>query len=214
MKVGVLTSLVRLDEKMLFEALRARGIAFERLDDREIVFDLPHRGGKHLDVVLERCIQHSRATHALRLLEDAGVPTVNTAAVVELCGDKLATSSALAAHGVATPRTLAAFTPESALRAIEQLGYPVVLKPVVGSWGRLLARVNDRDAAEALLEHKDVLGGYQHGVFYVQEYVAKPARDIRAFVVCDRTIAAIHRASEHWITNTARGAEASRRQRA
>lgn len=85
------------------------------------------------------------------------------------------------------------------------MGYPVVLKPVVGSWGRLLSKVNDRDAAEALLEHKETLGSYQHGIFYIQEYIAKPGRDIRAFVVGDQTITAIYRTSPHWITNTARG---------
>jgi [lysine-biosynthesis-protein LysW]--L-2-aminoadipate ligase len=100
---------------------------------------------------------------------------------------------------------LIAFTPESALEAIETLGYPVVLKPAVGSWGRLLAKISDRDAAEALLEHKETLGSYQHAIFYVQEYVDKPSRDIRSFVVGDETICAIYRESSHWITNTARG---------
>ena len=214
MRIGVLLSRARVEEKLLLQEIERRGLDLEVIDDGELVFDLDVELRKEprwsaVDVVLERCIQHTRATHVLRLLEDGGVPTVNTPSVVELCGDKLATSSVLAAHGVPQPRTLAAFTPESALRAIEQLGYPVVLKPVVGSWGRLLARIHDRDAAEALLEHKDVLGGFQHGVFYVQEYVAKPGRDIRAFVVGGTTIAAIYRGSPHWITNTARGAQAT-----
>jgi [lysine-biosynthesis-protein LysW]--L-2-aminoadipate ligase len=100
-----------------------------------------------------------------------------------------------------------AFTPESALEAIEQMGYPVVLKPVVGSWGRLLSKINDRDSAEAILEHKAVLGSYQHSVFYIQEYIEKPGRDLRAFVIGDRTVTAIYRKSPHWITNTARGGE-------
>jgi [lysine-biosynthesis-protein LysW]--L-2-aminoadipate ligase len=81
----------------------------------------------------------------------------------------------------------------------------VVLKPVIGSWGRMVSKINDRDAAEAVLEHREVLGNYQHNIFYIQEYIDKPGRDIRAFVVGDRTIAAIYRTSEHWITNTARG---------
>ena len=99
-----------------------------------------------------------------------------------------------AAGGGCAPTThRVAFSPESALAAIEEMGYPVVLKPVVGSWGRLLARINDRDAAEAVLEHKDTLGSYQHGIFYIQEFVAKPGRDIRAFVVGDETIGAIYR---------------------
>jgi [lysine-biosynthesis-protein LysW]--L-2-aminoadipate ligase len=99
-----------------------------------------------------------------------------------------------------------AYTPHSALEAIEQLGYPVVLKPPVGSWGRLLAKINDRDAAEAVIEHKEILGSYHHSIFYIQEYIPKTGGDIRAFVVGDRVIGASYRSSPHWITNVARGA--------
>jgi [lysine-biosynthesis-protein LysW]--L-2-aminoadipate ligase len=102
-----------------------------------------------------------------------------------------------------------AHTPEAALQAIERLGYPVVLKPAVGSWGRLLSKINDRDAAEAILEHKETLGSYHHSIFYIQEYVEKHGRDIRSFVVGDETICAIYRTSPHWITNTARGGTAT-----
>jgi [lysine-biosynthesis-protein LysW]---L-2-aminoadipate ligase len=109
---------------------------------------------------------------------------------------------------VPSPRTLIAFTPESAMEAIEELGYPAVLKPAVGSWGRLLSLVSDRYAAEAILEHKEILGSYHHSIFYVQEYVPKPDRDIRSFVVGDECICAIYRYSGHWITNTARGGRA------
>ena len=80
-----------------------------------------------------------------------------------------------------------------------------MLKPAVGSWGRLLSLVSDRYAAEAILEHKEMLGSYHHSIFYVQEYVPKPGRDIRSFVVGDECICAIYRYSDHWITNTARG---------
>jgi [lysine-biosynthesis-protein LysW]--L-2-aminoadipate ligase len=93
------------------------------------------------------------------------------------------------------------------LEAIEAFGYPVVLKPVVGSWGRLLAKINDRDAAEAVLEHKSTLGSAQHSIFYMQEYIEKPGRDIRAVVIGDRVLTAMYRKSKHWITNTARGGE-------
>ena len=123
------------------------------------------------------------------------------------CGDKLLTTLALIRDGIPTPPVLVAHTPESALQAIERLGYPVVLKPAVGSWGRLLSKVNDRDAAEALLEHKETLGSYHHSIFYIQKYVEKHGRDIRSFVVGDETICAIYRTSPHWITNTARGGQ-------
>jgi [lysine-biosynthesis-protein LysW]--L-2-aminoadipate ligase len=129
--------------------------------------------------------------------------------VANTCGDKLLTTTALVAAGVPSPRTILAFTPDSALEACEELGYPVVMKPAIGSWGRLIARVNDRDAAEALLEHKVTLGSFHHGAFYIQEHVDKPGRDIRSFVVGNETIGAIYRTSPHWITNTARGGIAS-----
>jgi [lysine-biosynthesis-protein LysW]--L-2-aminoadipate ligase len=209
MRIGVLISRIRVEEKLLLEALTARGVAFEVLDDQGLVLDLG-RPLSGYDVVLDRCISHSRAVSILRVLNDWGIPTVNTCEVVANCGDKLVTTSLLRRAGIPIPRTLVAFTPEAALEAIEQVGYPAVLKPAIGSWGRLLSKVNDREAAEAILEHKAVLGGYPHHVYYIQEYIRKPGRDIRAFVVGDETIAAIYRHSPHWITNTARGGQASR----
>jgi [lysine-biosynthesis-protein LysW]--L-2-aminoadipate ligase len=209
MRVGVLCSRIRVEEKLIFAELEQRGVDYVKIDDDEIIFDL-NEGRYPYDVVLERSIHHSRALYALKALNDAGVPTVNTAAVADICGDKAKTTQALIKAGVPTPRTRLAFTPASAIRAIEELGYPVVLKPCIGSWGRLIAKVNDRESAEALLEHKEILGSYHHSIFYIQEYIKKPGgRDIRAFVVGDECIGAIYRTSAHWITNTARGGQAS-----
>ncbi len=206
--VGILMSRVRVEEKLLMEELSARGANLIKIDDRQLHLDL-NQPSVDCDVVVERAINHLRALYSLRILNDWGIPTVNTWEVANTCGDKLLTSSALNRAGVPNPRTMLAFTPESALEAMEELGYPVVLKPAVGSWGRLLARINDRDAAEAILEHKVTLGSFHHGAFYLQEYVNKPGRDIRSFVVGDETICAIYRTSPHWITNTARGGQAT-----
>ena len=208
MRVGFLHSLIRLEEKMLLEEFGRRGAEVVLLDDRALTFTLGQRPVA-VDVIMERSINHSRALHALRLFESQGLVCVNSSAVATVCGDKLLTSVALQEHGVPQPEVRVAFTPESALAAIEDMGYPVVLKPAVGSWGRLLAKVNDRDAAEALLEHKTVLGSYHHSIFYIQRFVAKPGRDIRAFVIGDQCVAAIYRTSAHWITNTARGGQAT-----
>src|SRR4051812_7750600 len=209
--VGMLLSRVRVEEKLLLTELERRGVEVVRFDDREFTLDLgaPDPEMVRCHVIVERCINHLRALYSLRVLNDWGVPTVNSYDVANVCGDKLLTSAALERDGVPTPRTIIAFTPESALDACEELGYPVVMKPAVGSWGRLLARVNDRDAAEALLEHKITLGSFHHGAFYIQEFVNKPGRDIRSFVVGDKTICAIYRTSPHWITNTARGGVAT-----
>ncbi len=205
-RIGVMYSRLRVEEKWIFAALERRGIDYERLDDRSLFFDLEDPGPwRRFDAVLARNISYTRGLYALRVLNAWGIPTVNTARVAEVCGDKLATSAVLAAAGIPQPHTRMAFTPEAALQAMEEMGYPVVLKPVVGSWGRLLAKINDRDAAEAVLEHRATLGSVQHQVFYIQEYIDKPGRDIRVLVIGEEPIAAIYRRSEHWITNTARG---------
>lgn len=209
MKIGVLLSRIRVEEKLILAELERRGLDFERLDDRRLIFELGNKSLERFDVIVERCINHSRALYALKILEDWGVPTVNRYQTAEVCGNKILTSSALAKAGVAQPRVKIAFTPESAIEAMEEMGYPVVLKPGVGSWGRLLSKINDREAAETVLEHKELLGTYHHSIFYIQEYVQKPGRDIRAFVVGGETIAAIYRTSPHWITNTARGGKSS-----
>jgi [lysine-biosynthesis-protein LysW]---L-2-aminoadipate ligase len=204
--IGILCSRVRVEEKALFSALRARALPFERID--EATLQLPIGGPPPpFDVVLDRSIHHGRSLYALSLLGAAGVATVNSAETAHVCGDKILTSAALQAAGLPIPKTVVTFTRDAALQAIEAMGYPVVLKPMVGSWGRLLARINDRDAAEAVLEHKEVLGSYQHGIFYIQEYVEKPQRDIRALVIDGQTLGAIYRRSDHWITNTARAGE-------
>jgi len=208
MRVGVLCSRVRVEEKLIFQALRDRGVDGERIDVNTTALGLSE-GVNGYDVVLVRCLSHSRALYASKLLGDNGQRVVNVYDVIATSGDKLLTSLALAKRGVPTPRTRVAFTPQTALEVIEQMGYPVVLKPLNGSWGRLLAKINDRDAAETILEHKHTLGGYQHSIFYIQEYIDKPGRDIRSFVVGGEVISAIYRHAPHWITNTARGGEAT-----
>jgi [lysine-biosynthesis-protein LysW]--L-2-aminoadipate ligase len=208
LRVGLLCSRVRVEEKLLRDALERRGVEVTRIDDREVVLDLA-QPWREWDVVLERSLSQTNGLAILQVLAGWGVPTVNSHAVAALCADKLATSTALLAAGVPSPRTVAAFSPEAALQAADRLGYPLVLKPVTGSWGRLIARVANRDAAEALFEHKATLGGPEHAVVYLQEHIDKPGRDIRAFVVDGETICAVYRESDHWITNTARGARTS-----
>lgn len=209
MQIGVLHARIRLEEKLILTELEKRGVDIQRFHIEHAPLSLDQGGVPEamasVDVMLERCISHSRALAALRVIESWGIPCVNPWRIAEVCGDKMATNLALSVAGVPVPRARVAFTPEAALAAIDELGYPCVLKPAVGSWGRLMARVSDRDSAEAILEHKATLGTYHHSIFYLQEHIEKPGRDLRAFVAGDQVLAAIARHSEHWITNTARG---------
>jgi [lysine-biosynthesis-protein LysW]--L-2-aminoadipate ligase len=209
-KVAMLCSRVRVEEKLLLDACQRRCIGCDIYDPRTISLSIqPQTRFASYDIVLDRCVSHAQCLAIGPLLESWGCRVVNRSEVARICGNKLETSLALVAAGIPTPKVAVAFSEEAALEAIESMGYPVVLKPIVGSWGRLLARVNDRDAAEAVLEHKTTLGSYQHHIYYIQEFIAKPGRDIRSFVVGSRVVCAIARNSAHWITNTARGASAS-----
>jgi [lysine-biosynthesis-protein LysW]---L-2-aminoadipate ligase len=207
-RVGFLYTRMRVEEKYLLDELeRHPEVEVVRINDGDMFFDI-NQLSDPVDVLFERSISFSRGLYISRIFEAHGVAIVNAPSVAERCGDKYMTSQILVKNDIPTPRVLMAFDEDAALRAIEALGYPCVLKPVVGSWGRLLAKVENREMAESLIEHKATLG-VNHQVFYIQEYVNKPGRDIRAFVVGDEVICAIYRSSENWITNTARGGVAT-----
>ena len=210
LRLGLLISHLRPEEKAILAAARARGLTVTTMIDRELVLDLnaptAAASGLAVDVVLDRSVAHTKALYTLRTMDRCGVPTLNTPSAVEICDDKVASSLALARAGVPTPRTIVCYSVESALRASESLGYPVVLKPVTGSWGRLLARINGPEQLRTILGQKTEHGGFHHEVLYLQEFVEKPGRDIRAYVVGGRVLAASYRSSEHWVTNAARGA--------
>ncbi|MEX2426508.1 MAG: lysine biosynthesis protein LysX [Thermomicrobiaceae bacterium] len=207
--VGILLSQLREEEKLLLRAFATHGIDPVRLTDRKLQMELTDLSWLHqleLDVVLDRCLAHGRAGIVLQALNVGGVRSVNTRQAAVVADDKVECSLILGAAGIPTLRTFMAFTVDSALEALDQIGYPAVLKPVAGSWGRLLGKVNSPGAARALLEHKRQLGSYHHSMFYIQEYVEKPGRDLRIFIVGDDIVAGSYRSAEHWVTNVARGA--------
>jgi len=204
-RIRIFYTRLRKEEKLLAEAAEREGIPYSLEDAREMHFGATISLSD--DVILRRCISHSQNVALAHFFEGMGHRAVNPASVMERCGDKLATSMALEKAGIPQPAFRFALSPEAALSAAEELGYPVVFKPLTGSWGRLLAKANDKDAAEAIIEHKFNMGPL-HQVFYVQEYIEKHGYDVRAFIVGGEPIAAIRRLSDHWITNTARGAKA------
>ena len=209
MDVGLLYSRIRPDEKLLLTELRERGHEVHKVDVRKATFDLdsPPEPLGGCDVVLDRCMATSRSRYASRFVEHYDLPVINSPETAKVCSDKVETTLALSEAGVPTPETTVAFTRDSALEAIESFGYPCVLKPVVGSWGRLMAKLESRSAAEAVLEHKETLGHYEHSVFYVQQFVEKPGRDLRVLTLDGEPVAAMSRSSDHWLTNAATGAE-------
>lgn len=203
----ILFTRLRLEEKLLLEAANRLNIPCELQNVSDVWYGAAPFCPKD-DVVLARCVSHNQNEAVAQILEAQGIRVVNSASVMALCGNKLSTTIALEKAGIPQPRFRVAFSQEAALEAVEDIGYPAVCKPISGSWGRLLAKVNDREAAEAVFEHKSMLGAI-HNTFYIQEYVEKGSFDVRAFIVNGEPLCAISRASEHWITNTARGGSAA-----
>jgi [lysine-biosynthesis-protein LysW]---L-2-aminoadipate ligase len=201
---------VRWEEKAIAAAAEKRGVTVNLVDAKGLELNLNSKQtGVADEVILQRTVSYFRNIHSTAALEYAGHRVVNSFKTAWLCGNKLFGSLELIRNGVPTPRTSLAFTEDSAMKAIGKLGYPSVIKPVVGSWGRLSALLRDRDAAVAVLEDREYMFPlYQ--VYYLQEYVKRPPRDIRSFVVGGKTVAAIYRMSgpEDWRTNTARGGRA------
>lgn len=207
--LGLLHSTIRGDEKLIIKAAQKRKIKIKLIDVRQQIFNRENYR-VDFDIALQRCVSSVKGMEVTYFFESLDIPVINSSAISKICEDKFYTSLILQRANIPTPPFALVFSVEQAKQAIEKLGgYPIVIKPIFGSWGRLLAKVNDEEALEAILEHKEVLGYPQQKCFYLQKFINKPGRDIRTFVINHETIAAIYRTSSHWITNTARGGKAT-----
>lgn len=207
--VAVLASQVRADERRLFDAMERRGVHYQQVDPRNMWSGADERARRWRGV-LNREIGQIRALYAARMCEALGMQVVNSAEAIGVCGDKWQTSLALAAASLPTPRTALGLTPEAALAALDEIGYPAVIKPLVGSWGRLIVTLRDAAMAEDVFEYVKALPGPQSHLVYVQELIAKPGRDIRAIVVGGELLGASYRIAAGLRTNVARGASTQR----
>ena len=209
MKLSITFDRLRWEEKALCDAAEAAGIEASLVDSKGLIFEIPKKNRELGEIVLQRCISHHRSSLLTLTLEGAGMRVINSYAVAETCSNKLATSIALSNAGVPTPRTFLALTSEAAEAAAEELGFPLVLKPFTGSWGRMVTVVRDRGTLQSLMEFKEELANPQEQhMYYLQEYIRRPPRDIRAIVAGDSIVASVHRIAPpgEWRTNVARGA--------
>jgi [lysine-biosynthesis-protein LysW]--L-2-aminoadipate ligase len=203
---------IRWEEKALFEAAKKRGINVTMLDCKTLSLKLEGRNDDDIlsnGTVIQRCVSYFRSIHSTSMLEGLGYRVINSFETSNICGNKLFAHVTLRKSGVKTPKAITAFSAESALTAIEEIGYPVVIKPTVGSWGRLIGLLRDRDAAEAVIESREYMFPL-YRIYFFEEFVKRPPRDIRAIVIGNRVAAAIYRYSGHeeWKTNMALGGKA------
>ncbi len=204
--VGLLHSITRTEEKSIMQSLKKKKIAFESIDPRSLALNGNVEYLKKFSVVLNREVSRMRAELVLEYLDNRGIRTINSANATRICNNKALCTWILQKEKIPMPKTVLVFSKEEAIKQAKKIGYPIVSKPIMGSWGRLLAKISDQDTLEAIMEHREALNNPLHTFFYVQEYIEKPDRDIRVLVVGGEPTAAMYRQTDHWITNTARGA--------
>jgi [lysine-biosynthesis-protein LysW]---L-2-aminoadipate ligase len=206
----ILYDSIRWEEKALYEAAKKKRLNIENVDCKNLIANLNDRKSKYKgQVVLQRSVSYFKNVHSTAALEGLGARVINPLFAAILCGNKMYAHMELQKAGVRTPKAVAAFSEEGALAALEEFGYPAVIKPTVGSWGRLIALLRDKEAARAVIEDREhMFPLYQ--VYYFEEFVVRPPRDIRAIVIGDQVVAAIYRYSGEgeWKTNMALGGHA------
>ena len=209
--ISLISDRIRWDEKALINAASRIKVDLKMIDPKGIFIDvsgdLNEISDSFGDVAINRCVSYFRGLHIAAILEKAGLKVINSFDVSLICGNKVFTNLALVEAGVPIPKTLLAFTRDGALKALDAIGFPAVMKPVIGSWGRLIALVKDRDSAQAIIESREQIRNALLQIYYVQEYVNRPPRDIRVLVIGDEAVAASYRYSpkDDWRTNVARG---------
>ncbi|WP_405041282.1 lysine biosynthesis protein LysX [Nitrososphaera sp.] len=207
--LAILYDTIRWEEKALYEAARKKGVSVENVDIKALRLRLGGQSDFKDRVVLQRSVSYFKSLHATAALEGLGAKVINPLKVAGITGNKLFAHMELEKAGVRTPKAIAAFSEEAAIQALDEFGYPAVIKPTVGSWGRMIGLLRDRDAARAVIEDREHMFPLYH-IYYFEEFVKRPPRDIRAIVVGDRVVAAIYRYSGdgEWKTNMALGGRA------
>ncbi|MEW6044275.1 MAG: lysine biosynthesis protein LysX [Thermoproteota archaeon] len=209
-KVCVVFDRLRLEEKMLQDEASKMGHDVISLDAKitQLSTESKRKDIDFGDVVIERCVSYFRGLHFTACLEFLGVPVINSYDVANRCGNKLVTSLLLKKAGVPTPKTYFAFSSEEAMNLINKVGYPIVIKPVIGSWGRGILPLRDKDTTEAIIEMREIEDGSHDRIYYLQEMIDRPPRDIRAITVGDQVVAAMYRKSQgDFKTNIALGGD-------
>ena len=209
MKLAITFDRLRLEEKELKEEAEKAGCTSELIDVRKLAFNVTAKklANGFGDVVLQRCISYYRSSFLTRILENFGIQVINTTKVSEACGNKLVTSMLLARAGVPTPKTYVALSSESVFETAEKLGYPVIVKPFTGSWGRMVDIAKEPQTLGTIVEYRESMQSPVEHMYYLQEFVKRPPRDIRLIVAGDEVIASVYRNAPagEWRTNVARG---------
>ncbi len=209
-KVCIVFDRLRTEEKMLQKEASNLGHDAVMLDAKitQINTDSKREDYDFGDVVLERCVSYFRGLHFTASLEFMDVPVLNKFDVANVCGNKMFMTLLLKKNNIPTPKTYFSFSSESAAENLEKVGYPLVIKPVIGSWGRGVMPIKDKDTMDAVLEIRNITDSPHDRIYYLQELIKRPPRDIRVITIGDEPIAAMYRKSSGGFkTNIVLGAD-------
>lgn len=208
-RICIIYDKLRFEEKKIYNDIQQKGLDANLVDGKSLIFDTESSksDSRFGDIILQRVISYNRGLHLTYCLEQIGLPVVNSFSVSEICGNKLITSLILKKNNVPTPKTTFAFSTESARECMKKLGYPLVVKPIIGSWGRGVYQIKDQSMAEMMLDSRQENDNSFSRIYYFQELIDRPSRDIRCIVVGDQIVASVFRYSSEneWRTNVAVG---------
>lgn len=208
-RICIIYDKLRFEEKKIYNDIQQKGFDVTLVDGKSLIFDteLSKSDSRFGDIILQRVISYNRGLHLTYCLEQIGLPVVNSFSVSEICGNKLITSLILKKNNVPTPKTTFAFSTESARECMKKLGYPLVVKPIIGSWGRGVYQIKDQSMADMMLDSRQENDNSFSRIYYFQELIDRPSRDIRCIVIGDQIVASVFRYSSEneWRTNVAVG---------
>lgn len=208
-RICIIYDKLRFEEKKIYNDIQQKGFDATLVDGKSLIFDteLSKSDSRFGDIILQRVISYNRGLHLTYCLEEIGLPVVNSFSVSEICGNKLITSLILKKNNVPTPKTTFAFSTESARECMKKLGYPLVVKPIIGSWGRGVYQIKDQSMADMMLDSRQENDNSFSRIYYFQELIDRPSRDIRCIVIGDQIVASVFRYSSEneWRTNVAVG---------
>ena len=202
--VELIFDVPRLEEKLIIEAFKKLGIKLKLTNVKytPLTWNEPAA-----EIALIRTISMQRAAYSASMREAVGARAINSSMAIIIAGDKVFTLSKLKEAGIPFPESAVAFNSEAVEKAAELIGYPMVDKPPIGSWGRLVTLVKDHQILRSVIEHRELLQSQLIKTHLIQRYVDSGSSDLRVLVLGGEVLGGMRRiaAEEDWRSNVARG---------
>ncbi|KPV47190.1 MULTISPECIES: RimK family alpha-L-glutamate ligase [Acidiplasma] len=198
--ISIIYDYINWEEKQIIKKLQEENIEYNIINAKDEPLNITGKNSKIGDVAFIRCVSHRRSLYYSAILENQGIRTINSFNIFNITGNKIITSAYLYKNNIPTPESTVSFSKDAAIGVCNSYGYPVVFKPASGSWGRMVSLIKNDNMAETIFSMNDMVN--ESGVYYIQRYVERPPRDIRAILINHDISAAVYRYSnDGWKTN-------------